>query len=233
MPLATHRGDGPLLLRLSDPRMLAVTEELTRAGIRYFGPRPEVMQVCYDKLQATRLAAADGVDCPATALGSAAGSITFPLVVKPRRGSDSLGLRLLAKGPLPARVRNGDYIAQELIRGTEVTVAVLGRRVGQPLEIALPPGAVYSFARKYLRRARREPLGNLALAARVRATALKLARLFAVNWAARVDFIAEPGGRLCFLECDAAPLVGLGSAFAESFAAAGIDRAEQLRLLTA
>src|ERR1051325_10875567 len=121
VPLATHRGDGPLLLRLSDPRMLAVTEELTRAGIRYFGPRPEVMQVCYDKLQATRLAAADGVDCPANALGSAAGSITFPLVVKPRRGSDSLGLRVLAKGPLPARVRNGDYIAQELIRGTEVT----------------------------------------------------------------------------------------------------------------
>ena len=235
MPLATLGATlpaSPVLLRVSDAHMLAAAEKLERAGLAYFGPRPQVMQVCYDKLQATRLAAAEGIDCPATALGSAAGSITFPLVVKPRRGSDSLGLRLLAKGPLPARYRTGDYIAQELIRGSEVTVAVLAGRVGRPLEIALPPGTVYSFARKYLRRARREPLGDLALAARVRATALKLARLFAVNWAARVDFIAEPGGRLCFLECDAAPLVGLGSAFAESLAAAGVDRAEQLALLT-
>ncbi|HET7364713.1 MAG TPA: hypothetical protein VFJ70_14190, partial [Burkholderiales bacterium] len=65
-----------------------------------------------------------------------------------------------------------------------------------------------------------------------RETAAMLARLFAVNWAARVDFICEPGGRLCFLECDVAPMIAAGSAFAASLAAAGIDRAEQLALLT-
>src|SRR5207237_481221 len=120
------------------------------------------------------------------------------------------------------RYRTGEYVVQEFVRGAELTVAVLAGRVGRPLAIALPPGSVYSFARKYLLRPQREPLGDLALAVRVRATALKLARLFAVNWAARVDFIAEPGGRLCFLECDVAPLIALGSAFAESLSAAGV-----------
>jgi D-alanine-D-alanine ligase-like ATP-grasp enzyme len=73
---------------------------------------------------------------------------------------------------------------------------------------------------------------DAALAARVRETALELAQRFAVNWAARVDFISEPGGRLCFLECDVAPMIARGSAFAASLGAAGIERAEQLALLT-
>jgi hypothetical protein len=37
--------------------------------------------------------------------------------------------------------------------------------------------------------------------------------------------------RLCFLECDVAPLVSANSAFAASLEAAGIGRAEQLRML--
>ena len=81
-------------------------------------------------------------------------------------------------------------------------------------------------------RPRRQPLADVALAAQARETALRLAQLFGVNWAARVDFILEPGGRLCFLECDVAPMIAPGSAFAASLAAAGIERAEQLALLT-
>jgi glutathione synthase/RimK-type ligase-like ATP-grasp enzyme len=71
------------------------------------------MQVCYDKLQATRLAEAERVHCPASALGNAPEALAFPLVVKPRRGSDSLGLRVLHKAPLPARYRTREYIVQQ------------------------------------------------------------------------------------------------------------------------
>ena len=212
--------------------MLRVTDELTRNAISYYGPRAALMQVCYDKLQATRRAEAEGIACPRTLLGNAASGFEYPLIVKPRRSSDSIGLRLLREGPLSARYRTSEYLVQELVRGREITVGLIGSRVGRPLELARPPGTTYSFARKYLRRPRREPLPDVALAGRVREAALKLARLFAVNWAARVDFIAEPGGRLCFLECDVAPMIAPGSAFAESLAAAGIERAEQLRLLT-
>lgn len=65
----------------------------------------------------------------------------------------------------------------------------------------------------------------------LREAALKIARLLGVDWAARVDFIVR-GGKAFFLECDAAPLVGPGSAFAESFAAAGVARTAQLRWLS-
>jgi len=223
---------GPVLLRLSDPQMLRAAELLTRAGKAYYGPRAAVMQLCYDKLQATRLAEGAGMACPRTLSGKAAEALKFPVIVKPRRSSDSIGLRLVRKGPLPARYRTADYLVQEYVRGREITVALIGTRVGQPLELALPAGVTYSFARKYLRRQRRTPMHDIALAAQVRESALRLAELFAVNWAARVDFICEPGGRLCFLECDVAPMIASGSAFAASLAAAGIERAEQLQLLT-
>jgi len=163
--LGTELPRGPVLLRLSDPEMLRAAELLTGTGKAYFGPRAAVMQVCYDKLQATRLVAGKGIDCPKTALGNAPGAPAFPVIVKPRRGSDSLGVRLLGKGPLPKRYRNGDYLVQEWLRGTELTVAFVAGRVGRPLAIALPPGTIYSFSRKYLaaaaaRAAAGSPAGN-------------------------------------------------------------------------
>jgi D-alanine-D-alanine ligase-like ATP-grasp enzyme len=200
--------------------MLRATEALTRAGIPYIGPGAAVLQLCYDKLAASERVAAAGFDCPAP-------STSFPMVIKPRRGSDSIGVRLAHSGPIPA-----GHIGQEWVRGAELTIAYIGGSVGAPLRIVLPEGALYTFARKYLLRPRRELAGG-ALVERARETALTIARLLDVDWAARIDFIYEPRrDRLCFLECDVAPLVGAGSAFAESLAAGGMSRAEQLRRLT-
>ena len=235
-PLVTLNGlplGKRLLLRVSDPEMLRVASELGRAGVPYLGPRAEVMAACYDKLQATRLVAGEGIDCPKTAPADAPGRLDFPLVLKPRHGSDSLGVRRLRKGPIPERYRAPEFLLQEYVRGTEMTVGLIGGRVGRPMAIGLAPGKIYSFARKYFLRPPRGLVQDLALAMRVREAAARIARLFSVNWAARVDFIADAAGRLCFLECDVAPLVGAHSAFAESLALAGIDRVEQLRLLTA
>lgn len=219
-----------MLLRLSDPVMLAATRSLTDAGISYIGPRAAVMERSYDKYEACRLVAAQGIDVPATALASEAASILPPLALKPRRGSDSLGVRFPRR--IPSRCATPDYIVQRRIRGADLTVATLRGRTGDPLRILLPEGTPYSFARKYLLRPRRAPLADAALSRRARDLAARIAALLGSDWAARVDFILESGtGRLCFLECDVAPLIGDGSAFAESLAAAGMPRAEQLRLL--
>ena len=202
--------------------MLHATEALTRAGIPYIGPGAAVMQLCYDKRAATERVAAAGITVPADAT-------SFPMVVKPRRGSDSLGVRIARAGPIP---RSDDHLTQELVRGLELTVAVLHGTVGRPLRIALPEGALYSFARKYLLRPRREPLSDATLAKRAEDTAVRITELLKVDWAARIDFIYDPKrDRLCFLECDVAPLIGVGSAFADSLLAAGMPRAEQLRRL--
>lgn len=223
---------GTLLLRVSDPVMLYAATRLTRAALSYIGPGAEVIERCYDKHRAHAIATAAGLDSPAIALANAADAIPYPLILKPRRGSDSIGVRLLRSEPIPAAAWNDNTIAQEYVHGTELTVAVIHGRAGAPLQIRLPEGTPYTFLRKYLVPPRRVPLGDPALAERVRNTALSIARAFAVDWAVRIDLIHETGsGRLRFLECDAAPLVGARSAFAASLAAGGISRSEQLRLM--
>jgi D-alanine-D-alanine ligase-like ATP-grasp enzyme len=223
---------GLLLLRISDPVMLAAVQMLTRAARPFLGPGAVVMERCYDKYEAHRIATANGVDCPATALASEASAMPFPLVLKPRRGSDSIGVRLLWDGPIPAYARTDAYITQQYVRGAELTVAVFRDRAGMPLRILLPEATPYSFFRKYLLRPRHAPLADEGLAEQVRRTALEIAGTFGVDWAARIDLIHETGtDRLRFLECDVAPLVGATSAFAVSLEAAGMSRAEQLRML--
>jgi D-alanine-D-alanine ligase-like ATP-grasp enzyme len=109
---------------------------------------------------------------------------------------------------------------------------VIRGRAGLPLRIFLPEGTPYSFLRKYLKRPRRAPLADRALAERARSVALGIAATLETDWAARVDLMLETAtGRLCFLECDVAPLIGPRSAFAASLAAAGVTRAEQWQLL--
>jgi hypothetical protein len=223
---------GPLLLRLSDPLMLAAAHALARAGRPFLGPSATVMERCYDKYEAYCVAGAHSIDCPATVLAGEAGTMALPLVLKPRRGSDSIGVRIFRNVPIPARACIDGSLAQEYVRGAELTVGVFRERVGMPLRIILPEGTSYSFWRKYLLRPPRAPLADPRLAERVRRTALEIAGIFQVDWAARIDLIHETAtDRLRFLECDVAPLIAAHSAFAASFEASGVGRAEQLRML--
>jgi D-alanine-D-alanine ligase-like ATP-grasp enzyme len=225
-PLAEYRrGALPerALLRLSDPAMLRAVGEI---DIPHFGPGREALERCYDKHEANRIVAAAGIEVPKTDFALAARLAPAPFVLKPRRGSDSMGVRVASR--VPHSMRDRDHLVQQRIIGREVTIAVFRDRVGAPLEILLPPGKPYSFVRKYALRPRRRPLVDEALAA----VAQRVARLLGVDWAARVDVIVEQGtGRAYFLECDAAPLVGPRSAFAESFSVAGIGRPRQLEWL--
>jgi D-alanine-D-alanine ligase-like ATP-grasp enzyme len=216
------------ILRLSDPVMFAATEMLTTARVTYVGPSFEAMTRCYDKFAASR---AIGTS-PETALGNNADAIAFPVVVKPRSGSDSLGVLRHTRGPIPEHQRTDRYVVQRYVRGTEITVAILNAQAGEPLHIQLSDGALYTFGRKYLLRPRVVPLADQQLAERVRAEAIGIARSLGVNWAARIDLIHEPSSdQLYFLECDVAPLVGLGSAFERSLSAARIERSAQLEQL--
>ena len=65
----------PASVRVSDPAMLTVAQALTRAARPFCGPGAAVMERCYDKYEAYRIATANGVDFPATALASAASTM--------------------------------------------------------------------------------------------------------------------------------------------------------------
>jgi D-alanine-D-alanine ligase-like ATP-grasp enzyme len=209
------------LLRLSDPCMRRVLREI---AVPYRGPGHAALERCYDKLEATRIVREAGFDAPETFLAdSSAPPATSPFILKPRRGSDSLGVRVAAR--VPRSASNTDHIVQARIVGREVTIGIFRERTGMPLEILLPRGTPYSFARKYLLRPPRRPLED----PRLRDIAGRIAHLLGVDWAARIDFIVAEGSDCAyFLECDAAPLVGPDSAFAASFAAIGVDRPTQL-----
>jgi predicted ATP-grasp superfamily ATP-dependent carboligase len=227
IPHAEH-----LLVRVSDPVMIEVVQALTTADITYFGPGPEALAPCYDKYMAWQIVSAQGVDGPQTTLANEAKDLPRSLVLKPRWGSDSIGLRMLEQGSVPVRLRNADWLAQERLRGVEITVGMIGDRVGAPLVIALPEGVPYTFLRKYALRPPHARLADAALAARVRREAQRVSEALGIDWAVRIDFIyQQKTDRLHFLERDAAPLVGPRSAFAASFAAAGYARAAQLRWL--
>jgi D-alanine-D-alanine ligase-like ATP-grasp enzyme len=154
------------------------------------------------------------------------------VVLKPRWGSDSIGLRLYTHGPVPATRRTEHYIVQRYIRGADMTIGVLHGAAGAALHIRIADGALYTFWRKYALRPRIVPVTEQRLAARVRVEALRIAAMLGVDWAARIDFIHEPRtDQLYFLECDVAPLVGPGSAFDTSLRAAGFARSDQLKRL--
>jgi len=221
-----------ILLRLSDPVMVDAVRLLTAYGIAYLGPGAAALVCCYDKWIACRTLRAAGVDCPETRFAADAAALARPLVLKPRRGSDSIGLRVMRSGAVPAPLRNQHTIAQTQLFGAELTVAVIGGIAGMPLRIDLPEGVPYTFLRKYLWRPRCAPLADHTLATRVQQAALGAARALGVDWAARIDLIHErASGRVFILECDAAPLVGPASAFAASLTAGGMTRAEQLARL--
>jgi D-alanine-D-alanine ligase len=223
---------GTLLLRLSDPVMLEATRVLGAAGVAYRGPGAEALARCYDKWTAYQTAAASGIACPPTRYAGFADDLPRPLVLKPRRGSDSIGVRLLREGAVPTRYRSERMLAQPQVSGTELTVGVIDGFAGAPVRLLLRPGVPYTFLRKYLLRPRRTVLADTALARLARDTALRAAATLGVDWAARIDFVYEDAsGRLLLLECDAAPLVGPASAFAASLAAGGMQRQEQLARL--
>jgi len=223
---------GRNVLRLSDPVMFEAVEALSSANVPYIGPGFETMKRCYDKYAAGRILAAGGFTCPQTELGTEADRIEFPVVIKPRWGSDSIGIARYAHGPVPTRKRSERYVVQRYIRGSDITIGVLNGQAGVPLHIRIPDDTLYTFARKYVLRPRIVPVAEQRLGARVRVEAARIAAALGVDWAARVDFIHEPGtDMLYFLECDVAPLVGPGSAFDKSMRAAGIARNEQLERL--
>ena len=56
----------------------------------------------------------------------------WPLIVKPRRGSASIGVqRVASASELSAAARDGEFVVQEVARGNEHTVDVLVQRDGQ------------------------------------------------------------------------------------------------------
>jgi len=224
--------DSLRFLRLSDELMLRVTSDLSALGISYAGPEAGVLNTCYDKLVSTQIVAEAGISCPATMTADTYRGGWKPVLLKPRRGSDSLGVRVYRSGRIPEAFSTQNFLVQPFLPSMEITVGVLGKHIGRPLWIVRPLDKVYSFRRKHFVPTPRVELSDPDTARAARRIARTVAEIFGIRYSARVDLLFDPNsGAFFFLECDAFPAVPSTSSFAESLERSGMGRKDQLRRL--
>ncbi|MFE5310239.1 ATP-grasp domain-containing protein [Isoptericola sp. NPDC056573] len=115
------------------PRLAAARDRLARAGTTLASPSLATLETALDKLALAR-ACAGHVRVPRTELLGESGADQgwdFPVIVKPRRGAGSRGVRLVTdQAELEAVRGTEDLLVQELLPGDEYSVDVLADASG-------------------------------------------------------------------------------------------------------
>jgi carbamoyl-phosphate synthase large subunit len=97
---------------------------------------PEVIRIGWDKGTTNEWLRCNGFPTVRQVIPGVGGTVElpFPLVVKPRRGSAAVGVRVVSDdAELQLSIRNGDVVVQELAPGVEHTLDVFVDRSGTPM----------------------------------------------------------------------------------------------------
>lgn len=115
------------------PALARRRDELLAAGTALAAPSLDTLEVCLDKFLLAE-ACADALRVPTTRLLDDAGVAEhweFPVIVKPRRGAGSRGVRLVAdRAQLESIARDDALLIQEHLPGDEFSVDVLADASG-------------------------------------------------------------------------------------------------------
>jgi D-alanine-D-alanine ligase len=224
---------------------------LQSCGKRFTGAGVESSALCLDKTNARLVVAAHGLATARALAVTAAGwaeladAVLAELerwgggwVTKPRHGGSSLGTRVveraedLAAGIEDALANGDDALVEELVRGVEATVGVIGNpqsglRAFPPVEIRPHAGRFFDYEEKYSQQGAEEfcPPRSLERSAceRLEECALRAYRALGCEGYARIDFLVPPGGEPVFLEANTLPGFTPRSLFPLAAAAAGLD----------
>lgn len=211
---------------------------LETKGFAYAGSGPTASALCMDKAAAKRMVADSGFSFArdrvfeTVSLPDAAELIADlgpSLVIKPLDKGSSVGLHLLEKddnlAALLSGLPPGNWIAEERIKGREMTVGILHGRAMGIVEI-VPTGGVYDYQHKYTAGATEyrfpaevEP----TLAEKIRGYAENAFRACGCRDFGRVDFILAEGGRPYFLEINTIPGLTPTSLLPKSASCCGYD----------
>jgi carbamoyl-phosphate synthase large subunit len=130
-----------VLVPTVDSELLPVAEargEFERAGVSLVNPSAETLRICLDKWALHRRCEG-AVRVPASVLADAdfdPAAIELPVIVKPRSGSGSRGIRLITeRGDLERLPRDATQLVQEHLPGPEHSLDVLARRDGRVLAV--------------------------------------------------------------------------------------------------
>ena len=203
-------------------------------NIKYTGSGPAASALCMDKAKSKDFAKIMGIRTPKWQLFSNPSEeikLQFPFVVKPNRQGSTFGLTVVKNDrELPLAIKTAfqygdDVIAEEYIKGREVTVSILGESAYPILEI-VPSHDLYDFEckytpgmTKYLCPAKLED----DIASLIKEDTELLFKEFGCSVYARIDFLIDNNGAPYFLEVNTLPGMTKTSLLPKSLASAGIS----------
>lgn len=215
-------GEGGELQRVLDAR-----------DVRYVGSRARAAHAAMDKCASKQAAERHGVPTPPYQLLGPLTPLAIhpPLVIKPLTEGSSFGVDIChdAAAVDAARVKLHRHfafgLAEQFVRGCEVTVGVLDGQVLPPIKI-VPAAAFYDFQAKYDRDDTRYDFDTGLSAATLETLghhALVVYQALDCRHLARVDFIVDEGERPWFLEINTLPGFTDHSLLPKAAAKAGYD----------
>ena len=228
-------------------RYLHVPGMLELAGIPYTGSTPRSHGICLDKIMTKLAIRWAGVPtprfCSMTTLGDLDEDLRFPLVVKPRHESTSMGLELVHDRESLARAVDfivgefrQDALVEEYVDGREIAIGLLGN--GPPevlpaveLDFGDRPVRILTKPDKF-HKTEDEP-GKICPAPLDRRLAARLSDISRRAYAAcgcrdyaRVDIRVDAEGRPFVLEINSMASLGQGGAYVLAARAAGYSFAD-------
>jgi D-alanine-D-alanine ligase len=134
--------------------------ELERRGVPYTGARAKSSAIAFDKVLSKERFLSDGVSTPGSEVvmiddpNVSPGAVGLPCVVKPPREGSSVGVHLVdteeewKEAIADAGKYSSDILVEELIRGKELTVGIVGDEVLPVIHIQ-PRSGFYDISNKY------------------------------------------------------------------------------------
>jgi D-alanine-D-alanine ligase len=221
-------------------------------NLAYTGSDLIATALCFDKARAKSVFRAGGIATPdwreidetgdvAAQLEAAADDLGLPLVVKPRRGGSTIGLTIVEersglRSAHALAAEHGEVLCERLVRGTEVTVGILGHNPPQALPTLeiVSHRPLYDYAAKYTAGQSEHIIPARLPDERNRAAqraGLDAHRALGCRDLSRVDVIVDDEGTCWVLEVNAIPGLTELSLLPDAARAAGVgvgDLCQQL-----
>ena len=221
---------------------------LDRAGVQYAGCDAASSALTFDKERTKQTVAASGVRVAPGMVFSAkekptmeelVGRLGPEIVLKPRASGSSVGLAICDGAADVAaalvKIEAGEWLAEQRIRGREVTVGLLNGRAMGVVEI-VPDSGVFDYTSKYTKGLTRylapAPLSPELTAAAGRAAETAFSACGCRDYA-RIDFMLSGQNELFLLEINTLPGMKETSLLPMSARCAGMDFTELVRELVA
>ena len=211
-----------------------IQQWMDKNNIKYTGSGPTSSALCMDKARSKDFAKIMGVRTPKWQFFSNLNEkikLQFPFVVKPNNQGSTFGLTVVNnEKELPLAIKTAfkygeNVIAEEYIKGREITVPILGESVYPILEI-VPSHDLYDFECKYTPGMTKyicPAKFDDGMTSLIKENTQLLFNEFGCNVYARIDYLIDTNGTPYFLEINTLPGMTSTSLFPKSLASVGMS----------